>query len=432
MVKGVSRWVMAAALAGASWARMAPAHAASLPQEEPPLPVLVAGWVDDADDPDDPDDDDKPENRAEELYEDGTDALDEEQWDQAIEKFDELIGLGGPRTEAALYWKAMALGKSGRKQDALATLAQLRKQAPQSKWARDSQALEMEIRQSSGERPRPEAAADEDLKLIALNALLAADSSKAIPMLEGFLSSNSSRKLRDRALFVLTQSGEPQARAIVADIAKGRRQPDLQRSAIRYLGVFGSAESRQALSEIYAGASDPSIKKAVLQAFMVSGDKQRLLAAARTESSPDLRQSAIQQLGAMGAQAELWDMYQSSSDVPTKKAILHGMFIGGGDERLIALSRTEQNPELRRSIVRNLGLLGSQRTGDTLVALYHGETDPGMRREALQGLFIQGNAAALVKLAREEKDPTWKKEIVSKLSVMNSKDGTEYLMELLK
>jgi hypothetical protein len=29
----------------------------------------------------------------------------------------------------------------------------------------------------------------------------------------------------------------------------GRRQPDLQRSAIRYLGVFGSADSRKALSE---------------------------------------------------------------------------------------------------------------------------------------------------------------------------------------
>jgi HEAT repeat protein len=433
MVKGVSRWVMAAALAGAGWARTGPVHAAQERGEEPPSPVLVAGWIgDDLDEADDPDEDDKPEDRAEELYEEGTDALDEEQWDQAIARFDELLRLGGPRTEAALYWKAQALGKAGRKQEALATLGQLRKQAPQSNWAHDSQALEMEIRQSSGERPRPEAAADEDLQLIALNALLAADSSKAIPMLERFLSSSSSRKLRDRALFVLTQSDEPQARAIVADIARGRRQIDLQRSAIRYLGVFGSAESRKALSEIYAGSSDVSIKKAVLQAYMVSGDTQSVLAAARGESSPDLRQAAIQQLGAMGAQSELWDMYQSSSDVPTRKAILHGMFIGGGDERLIALSRSEQNPELRRAVVRNLGLLGSPRTGETLVALYKNDTDPGIRREAIQGLFIQGNCGSLVQLARAEKDPAMKKELVTKLSLINCKEGTEYLMELLK
>jgi HEAT repeat protein len=125
-------------------------------------------------------------------------------------------------------------------------------------------------------------------------------------------------------------------------------------------------------------------------------------------------------------------MYQSSSDIPTKKAILHGMFIGGGEERLMELLRTEKNPELKRAIVQKLGLLGSQRTGETLVALYRSDPDPGIRRECIQGLFIQGNAAALVQLARAEKDPAMKKEIVSKLSVMNSKEGTEYLMELLK
>jgi HEAT repeat protein len=432
MVKGVSRWLMAAALAGAGWARMAPVQAAA-PEEEPLSPVMIAGWVDDdPEDADDPDDDQKPEDRAEELYEEGTDALDEEQWDEAIERFDELLRLGGARTEAALYWKGMALGKSGRKEAALSTLAQLRKQAPQSKWARDSQALELEIRQSSGEAPRPEAAGNEELKLIALNALLASDSSKAIPMLERFLSSNSSRKLRDRALFVLTQSGEPEARAIVVEIAKGKRQPDLQRSAIRHLGIFGSEESRQALAEIYTGTSDPQVKKSVLQAYMVSGDKQRVLAAARSESSPDLRGAAIQQLGAMGAQNELWEMYQASSDVPTRKHILHAMFIGGGDERLIALARSEKNPELRRAAVRNLGLLGSERTAETLVALYNDDPDPGIRHEAITGLFLQGNAKALVKLARAEKDPKMKKELVQKLSLMNSKEGTEYLMELLK
>jgi HEAT repeat protein len=417
MAKGVSRWLMAAVLLGGAWARMAPLHAASI------------AW-DDFDDPDE--DDETPASRAEELYEDATSSLDEEEWDEAIDKLDEVLRIGGARAEGALYWKAYALGKSGRKPEALAVVAQLRKQSPQSRWARESQALEVEIRQSSGEPPRPEAAVDEDLKLMALNALLAADSSRAIPMLEGFLTSNSSRKLRDRALFVLTQSGAPEARAIVVDIAKGRRQPDLQRGAIRYLGVFGSAQSRQALAEIYAASSDASIKRQVLQAFMVAGDKQNLLAAVRNESSPELRQAAIQQLGAMGAQAELWDMYRTESDVATKKRILHGMFIGGGDERLLELSRTEQNPELRRTIVRNLGLLGTQRTGERLVALYRSDPDPDIRREAVQGLFIQGNCSALVQLARAEKEPSLRKELVKKLSLMTCQEAVDYMMELLK
>ena len=50
----------------------------------------------------------------------------------------------------------------------------------------------------------------------------------------------------------------------------------------------------------------------------------------------------------------------------------------------------------------------------------------------MNALFLQNNAKLLVDLARAEKDPQMKKEIVSKLSIMHSKDATDYLMELLK
>jgi len=55
-----------------------------------------------------------------------------------------------------------------------------------------------------------------------------------------------------------------------------------------------------------------------------------------------------------------------------------------------------------------------------------------VRRAALEGLFVQDNARALVDLAKQEKDPRWKREIVQKLSVMNSKDATDYLTSLLE
>jgi hypothetical protein len=37
-----------------------------------------------------------------------------------------------------------------------------------------------------------------------------------------------------------------------------------------------------------------------------------------------------------------------------------------------------------------------------------------------------------VAIAKTEKDPELKKEAVGKLSMMNSKEGNEYLMELLQ
>lgn len=368
-----------------------------------------------------------------ERYEMGTEALDEERWDAAVSAFSDVAAMGGRRAEAALYWKAYGQRKAGRTADALATLAELKRKSPQGRYANEAGALEMEMRQASGQRPQPENAADDDLKLIALNGLLHTDSARALPLLKEFLGASRSPKLRERALFVLSQSDTAEARNILMDIARGRTHPDLQRKAIQNLGLFGGGENRQALSDIYAASDDVAVKKAVLQAFMVSGEKGRVLAAARTEKVPELRREAIQQLGVMGAQPELWDLYRAETDLGAKKAILQGMFIGGGADRLLELARTETQPELRRAIVHNLGLLGAARTGEALVALYRTDADHAIRREVLNALFIQGNADAIIQIARSEKDPALRREAVQKLSLMgHNKAALDFMMELLK
>ena len=50
----------------------------------------------------------------------------------------------------------------------------------------------------------------------------------------------------------------------------------------------------------------------------------------------------------------------------------------------------------------------------------------------LNALFIQGNAKALIEIAKQETDPSLKREAVQKLSIMGSKEATDYMMELLK
>jgi len=371
-------------------------------------------------------------DREEELYERGTAALDEERWDRAVQSFDEVARLGERRADAALYWKAYAQRKAGRATDALATLAQLRKAAPGSKYLKEADGLEQEIRQASGQRPAPERESDEDLKLIALNSLMSSDAEQAVPMLEKFLSGSSSRKLRDRALFVLTQSDSPRGRAIVADIARGKSHPDLQRQAVKYLGLFGGDDSRRILSEVYSSTDDVEVKKAVLQAYMTSGNKDGVLAAARGEKSAEMRRAAIRQLGPMGATAELWELYRSDPSPEARREIIQALFVGGGGERIAELARTETDPDLRRTAVRTLGLLGADRTGAMLVSLFQSDRDPEVRKEALRGLFIQGNAHALVQLARAEKDQEMRREIVNQLSLMGgNREARDFLMEIL-
>jgi hypothetical protein len=143
----------------------------------------------------------------------------------------------------------------------------------------------------------------------------------------------------------------------------------------------------------------------------------------------------VQQLGVMGAHAELAELYSTETSVDVKKRIIQAMFVGGNADKLIDLAKNEKDPQLRRAAVRNLGLMGSSRTADAIKAIYQqADSTPEIKKEAINALFLQNNGRVLVELARAEKDPAMKKEMVQKMSVMGgkSKEVTDYLLELLK
>ena len=373
------------------------------------------------------------DQRADQLYEQGRDAIERSRYEIAIERFDKLIALKTDRTDAAMYWRAYSMVKSGNTIAAIEAIAQLKKQFPSSRWIKDADALEVEARQSVGQVVTPESQDDEDTKLMALRGLMNSDPERAMPIIEQMLAGTSSVKVKDRALFVLSQSGSTRARDIISNIAKGSGNPDLQLRAIKYLGVMGGDASRQILAEAYRTSTDAAVKRSIIRSFMVSGDRARLLNLAKTETSADLRGDAVQQLGVMGAQAELAELYQTETSVDVKKRILQAMFVGGGADKLIELAKNEKDPQLRKTAVRNLGLLGGSKTGDAIKAIYQSDASPEIRKEAINALFLQNNGHVLVELARAEKDPQMKKELVSKMSVMGkNKEVTDYLLELLK
>jgi HEAT repeat protein len=368
------------------------------------------------------------EAEADRYYERGQRALDRQRWDEARDNFTEASTRGGPRADGALYWKAYSENKLGRRDDAMATLAQLRKNYASSRWLDDAKALELEVQQASGRPVTPETTGDEELKLMALNGLMNSDPERAMPMLEKLLQSTQSPKVKERALFVLTQSGSPSARKLVVQVAKGGSNPDLQMKAVHYLGVMGA---RQDLGDVYAATNDVAVKRAVLQGLMVAGAREQLLNAAKSEKNPDLRRVAIHQLGVSGGMTELWQLYQTETVPEVKKEIIRALFVGGSSDRLLEIARTAKEPDLRREAIRSLGNMGAEHSGDALAAMYTSDTDQEVRKEIIRSLFVQGNARALVAAGRKETDPEMKKQIVRNLSNMHSKDATDYLMELL-
>jgi HEAT repeat protein len=371
-------------------------------------------------------------DRAEELYENGRDALDEDRYDRAEAKFAALADMGAAQADAALYWKAYAENKLGKKDLALASIADLKKRYPQSRWQKDASALEIEVRQSTGQVSKPEAQSNEELKILAIQSLMNTAPEKAMPLLEKELNSTDSPKVKSKALFVLAQSGSPQAREILARIAHGQNNPDLQRKAIEYFGLFGGPDARKTLAEVYTNTTDPAMKRGILRSFMISGDKEHLFSVAKSEKDEGLREEAVRQLGLVHGVGELQQLYQSEQSPAVRRGILQAFFLAGDSAKLLEVAQSDKDIDLRRTAIRNLGLVNSPDSGKALQSIYAKETDRGVREEVLNAFFLQGNAAAIVDIARAEKDPELKKVAVQKLSIMNSKEGTDYLMEILQ
>jgi len=394
--------------------------------------------------------------------------------------------------DAALYWQAYALAKLSDTARALELVAELEKRFPESAWRDDAQALAAEIRGASSKSEQAAVfATDEDVKLMALNGLLQSDEEQAIPILEELLSGSSSPRLKERALFVLAQSDSDKAQEILARVARNENDPELERKAIRYIGVHAGERGLALLAELYSSLSTTESRSAILDAFMVAGEKSRLLELARSEPNPELRRKAIHLLGTMDASSELWELFQKESSEEIKKAILQAFMVSGNEEQLLAVAKDTRQGEglrgaairllgaqgandalwdlyrsesllevkkdvlqglfvageqeriaevardasepmaLRKAAIRDLGTMGDE-TAPALVGLYRSESSPELKEQALNGLFIQGSATELIAIARSETDPELKKKAVRYISLMGTTEAKDFLMELLR
>ena len=312
----------------------------------------------------------------ESAYEQARALIERDQYDRAVQAFDRVIERKGTRTDAAMYWKAYSLSKLSRAPEALSVLGDLQKQFTASPWVKDARALEVEVRQQSGQAVSADST-DDEVRLLALRGLMQNDPDAGVSIVEKMLAGNASVRVKDRALFVLSQSRSTRARDVIAGAARNASNPELRLRAIRYLGMRSDTESRQVLDDVYRSSTDVEVKRAILRSFTMSN----------------------------GANTS---------------------------ERLAQIARTEKDPDLQQTAIRTLGMIGQSDAVEALRALYGADITPEARRSVIDALAMRNNAAALVALARAEKNPQLKTEIVRRLSMMRSPEARDYMLELLK
>lgn len=303
-------------------------------------------------------------------YEQARAAIERNQYDRALTLLDQVIGGKGRQADAAMYWKAYSQARIGRRADALTTIADMQKQFPKSPWSNDARALDVEIRQASGQALPADALPNEELRLLALGGLIQHDQESALPTIERILTGTSSLRVKDQALFVLSRNSTPKARTVVLGVARGSANPELQLRAIRYLGMMGGTATGDALDEVYRTTPDDDVKRAILRSYATSGARDKLLALATSESSSTLREVVVQQLGALGAATELADLYRSADQAPgVRRSIIDALAGAGSAAILVNLARAEKDLELKKAIVTRLSTMQSQEARDYMVEL---------------------------------------------------------------
>ncbi|MCP4664039.1 MAG: tetratricopeptide repeat protein [bacterium] len=373
------------------------------------------------------------EAQGDDVYREGRRALDDERWADAAGHFDQVVGRGDKNVDAALYWKAYALSKQGRLPGALAVLLDLERAYPDSRWSDDARALKIEIHQASGKAARPESEDDEELKLLALNSLLHVESERAVELLERFLTGDQSQEFKEHALFVLSQSESPRAFELLVAMARGESGPELQAAAVQILGMFENPNARPMLEDIYASTSDPEIKAAVLEGLMMTASADGLLAIISEEKNPELRAEAIQKLG-MTADAgdALRQLYREESAIEIRYAILEAMMLADAADFLIEIVQSEGNEDLRRQAIESLGFLGSGKALDVLDSLYRDSEDFVTRQAVIEAFSMNDDTERLLRIARNETDARLRREAIERLSMTDSEEAVEFMMELLE
>ena len=139
------------------------------------------------------------------LFAEGTRAVNESRWADAVKIFTEVAGQRGEHADGALYWKAYAEDKLGQSMPSEATCAELRKGYAKSRWVDDCAALEVEIRAKSGRPVQIEPGASDEVKLLALNAMMRQDEPRALAAIQAILNGDASERLRKEAGSMLSR-----------------------------------------------------------------------------------------------------------------------------------------------------------------------------------------------------------------------------------
>jgi HEAT repeat protein len=188
-------------------------------------------------------------------------------------------------------------------------------------------------------------------------------SPKAVAALDSIAQKSTDPELQDKAVFALSQQSDPQARVALRSIAERKDVPRaIREKAIFWLGQSESGGGEY-LRGLYARLDDDELKDKVIFGVAQSGkpeDRRWLLDVARDPKGPvELRKKAIFWLGQSGGSGgELASLYSALTERELKEQVIFALSqldVPAAVDQLMEIAKKDRDPEMRKKAIFWLG-----------------------------------------------------------------------------
>ena len=402
---------------------------------------------------------------ADDLYRSGRRAINNAEFRRAAELFNRLRR--DHRTSVYVgdtyYWEAFALFRTGgneRMSRALELLATQAEDFVLASTTPDAPSLRVQIEGALAQRGDPEAgrrvaerasqsceSEDQELRTMALSALLNMRADRALPILREVLQSRDecSVELRRQAVFLVSQHMTAETVDILLDLAHRNPDPDqeVREQAVFWLSQVSSPEAVDALEDILRTSDEPVLQERALFALSQhsSARSTDILReyAERTDAPQELRENAIFWLSQTADAGEyLRDLYSAVDTDDLKEKIIFGVAQSGGrsdaDWLLERALDESESIEIRKNALFWAGQIGMD--VGRLADLYVSVEDREMKEQIIFALSQSPNereaADQLMEIAGNEEDSELKRNAIFWLGQIDDPRVADFLLELIR
>ena len=335
----------------------------------------------------------------------------------------------------ALYWQAFSLYRIGNTDDlqtALKSLQTMRTKYPQAKSQSDAAALaariqgalaargdrnaERDLRNAMSAQPVQCDREDQAVRAEAIKSLANTDPSSLAPIAKRVLAKKDacSAPLRRTVVYLLGQSGDNDAPAILRDVALNDSEPEVRSTAIQYLARSPSDIAVNTLDEVLRTSTDPQVQRTAARALASSPSPRARQAVRalieRTDAPERLRIEAV------------GGFEDSQRTTDEDAAYLRSVYT------------KIDNPRVKARIARVIGNLGGDANDQWLMGLMRNSDEPlEVRTAALSRVASRKMPIAdAVKLYGTVADREMRQQLINVYSQRTEPEATDKLLDIVK